>query len=151
MSHKFSIERKIFLSFIFVYRSIDVDDTMWSEDNSDEEQNPGPMHGQITEKNPNYEKKDKCKCKKGCSKRSCSCFKFGKGCNETCGCKTTCTNMFNHLDYFFGQNQKCLADPCFTNWIMKTIKNTDELLKIDRQELYEKILKSPWFVCDIIH
>ena len=52
------------------------------ESSDDEQQNTGPMRGQVTEKNPNYEKKKKCNCSKGCSKRSCSCFKFGSGCQS---------------------------------------------------------------------
>jgi len=115
---------------------------MWYEEDSDEDeqQNTGPMKGKITEKNPNYEKKDKCNCSKGCSKRSCSCFKFGSGCNSSCGCGESCQNMFNHLEYFFGENTKCSANPCFSNWLVNNAKNADELKKIDRDTLHQHIM-----------
>lgn len=114
---------------------------MWNDYDSsdDEEKNTGPMRGQVTEKNPNYEKKEKCNCRKGCSKRSCSCFRFGTGCNPSCGCKSSCQNMFNHLDYFFGNEQKSSAHPCFSNWLMKTAKDADGLQKIDRDALRKQI------------
>ena len=112
--------------FLYSFRSVLEDSiylTMSSEYESsdDEQQNTGPMRGQVTEKNPNYEKKKKCNCSKGCSKRSCSCFKFGSGCNSSC------QNMFNHLDYIFGVNSNCTANPCFANWLVKNVKNADEL------------------------
>jgi len=115
---------------------------LYEEDSdSDEQENSGPMSGKITEKNPNYEKKDKCGCAKGCSKRSCPCFKFGSGCNSSCGCGSSCQNMFNHLEYFFGDNNKCTANPCFSNWLVKNAKNADELKKIDRDELHKSIMQ----------
>ena len=116
---------------------------MWEEDYSDddEQQNTGPMSGVVTEQNPNYEKKDKCKCTTGCSKRSCSCFKFGSGCNSSCGCGTSCQNMFNHLDYFFGEDSKCSANPCFSKWLVKNAKNSDEFKKLDRDELCRLIME----------
>jgi hypothetical protein len=114
------------------------------DSSDDEQQNTGPMCGQVTEKNPNYEKKEKCNCSKGCSKRSCSCFKFGSGCNSSCECSSSCENMFNHLDYIFGENSKCTANPCFANWLIKNVKNADELQKIDRDELRQKIMDSSW-------
>jgi hypothetical protein len=52
--------------------------------------------------------------------------------------------MFNHLEYFFGDNEKCSANPCFSNWLVKTAKNADGLKKIDRDELYQTIKKSGW-------
>src|SRR5262245_21404348 len=90
--------------------------TMWIDDYSDddEQQISGPKNGQITEKNPNYEKKDKCKCSKGCSKRTCICFKFGSGCNSSFGCGSSCQNMFNSLEYFFGNEKKYSANQCFS-------------------------------------
>ncbi len=115
---------------------------LYEEDSdSDEQENSGPMSGKITEKNPNYEKKEKCGCAKRCSKRSCSCFKFGSGCNSSCGCGSSCQNMFNHLEYFFGENNKCTANPCFSNWLVKNAKNADELKKIDRDELHKSIMQ----------
>ncbi|CAF1306344.1 unnamed protein product [Rotaria sordida] len=118
---------------------------MWYDEHSDddEQQNIGPMNGKITEKNPNYEKKDKCKCTKGCSKRSCSCFKYGSGCNSSCGCGSSCQNMFNYLEYFFGENQKCTANPCFSKWLVKNVKNSDEFQMIDRNKLRRRIMKCP--------
>ena len=93
-------------------------DPMLDEDSLDDDDDDEPtvvkrMTGKVTEKNPNYEKKKRCNCKKGCSKRSCSCFKFGSGCNATCGCGPSCANMFKHLDYFFGENQTCNPHTCF--------------------------------------
>jgi len=85
-------------------------------------------------------KKKKCNCRKGCSKRSCSCFKFGTGCNPSCGCSSSCQNMFNHLDYFFGEDSKCSANPCFSNWLVENAKNADELQKIDREALQQRIM-----------
>jgi hypothetical protein len=114
------------------------------DSSEDEEQNTGPMRGQVTEKNPNYEKKEKCNCSKGCSKRSCSCFKFGSGCNSSCGCSSSCQNIFNHLDYFFGENSKCTANPCFSNWLVKNAKHADEVQKIDLDALQQRIMNSDW-------
>ncbi len=108
----------------------------------DEQQNTGRMAGKITEKNPNEEEKSKCNCTKGCSKRFCSCFKFGSGCNSSCGCGTSCQNMFNHLEYFFGENKKCTAHSCFSKWLVQNAKNGDELKMIDRYELYRRIIRS---------
>jgi hypothetical protein len=119
---------------------------MWIDDYSDddEEQNSGPKSGQITEKNPNYEKKDKCKCSKGCSKRTCVCFKFGSGCNSSCGCGSSCQNMFNSLEYFFGNEKKYSANPCFSSWLVEKVKNADELKQIDRNQLQQHIMKAGW-------
>ena len=61
---------------------------------------------------------------KGCSKRFCVCFKFGDGCNSSSGCGVTCQNKFNHLDYFFDKDEKCSANPWFSNYL---VKNADEL------------------------
>ena len=116
---------------------------MWNEDSSDEDeqQDLGPISGEITEQNPNDEKKHKCDCIQGCWKRSCSCFKFGSGCNSSCRCDLSCQNIFNHLDYFFGENEKCSANPCFSKWLIKNAKNADELKMIDRDELQQHIMK----------
>jgi hypothetical protein len=113
-------------------------DDEYSDDN--EQENMGPMGGEITEENPNKEKKEKCDCAKGCSKRSCSCFKFGSGCNSSCGCGSSCENMFNHLEYFFGENAKCSAHPCFSKWLVKKAKNTDGLKTINRYALCQLIV-----------
>ena len=104
----------------------------------DEEQNIGD---EITENNPNKQKKEKCDCTNECSKRSCSCFKFGSGCNASCGCGSSCDNMFNHLEYFFGENAKCSAHPCFSKWLVKKAKNTDGLKSINRFALCQLILE----------
>ena len=49
--------------------------------------------------------------------------------------------MFNHLEYFFGNDEKCSANPCFSKWLIKHAKNTDGLKTIDRDELYQRITK----------
>lgn len=112
------------------------------EDDDDEEENNGPMRGKVTEKYPNYNDKKKCNCRKGCSKRTCSCFKFGSGCNVTCGCGPSCQNIFNHLDYFFGEDDEkpLSASPCFSKWLIQKAKNVDELKMIDREDLKKMIL-----------
>ncbi|CAF3717969.1 unnamed protein product [Rotaria sp. Silwood1] len=117
---------------------------MWIDNYSDddEQQISGPKSGQITEKNPNNEKKDKCKCSKGCSKRTCVCFKFGSGCNSSCGCGSSCQNMFNSLEYFFGNEKKYSANPCFSSWLVENVKNADELKQIDRKQLQQHIMKA---------
>ena len=89
---------------------------MWNEEDSDEDEQ---QSGEVTEKNPNYEKKEKCNCRQGCSKRSCSCFKFGSGCNPSCGCASSCENMFNHLEYFFGRDEERFDEStldCIRDW-----------------------------------
>ncbi|CAF3950038.1 unnamed protein product [Rotaria sp. Silwood1] len=83
--------------------------------------------------------------KKGCSRRSCSCFKFGSGCNSLCGCGSSCQNMFNHVEYFFGNNKKCAANPCFSRWLVQHAKNIDGLKMIDRDELRQCIMECPCF------
>jgi hypothetical protein len=124
----------------FIYLLIS---TMWYEDDSyeDEHQNTRRMSSEITEKNPNEKTKEKCNCSKGCSKRSCSCFKFGSGCNSSCGCGLSCQNMFNHLEYFFGENEICAANPCFANWLVQRAKNADEFKMIDRDQLRRRIMQ----------
>ncbi|CAF1463749.1 unnamed protein product [Rotaria sordida] len=106
---------------------------------------------EITENNPNKEKKDKCTCTKECSTCSCSCFKFGSGCNSSCGCSSSCENMFNHLEYFFGENTKYSAHPCFAKWLVKKAKNTDGLKTINHGALCQLIIKCSNFdeVCEI--
>jgi hypothetical protein len=47
--------------------------------------------------------------------------------------------MFNHLDYFFGENKKYSAHPCFSKWLVENAKNADELKMIDRDDLYQCI------------
>ncbi|CAF3712108.1 unnamed protein product, partial [Rotaria sp. Silwood1] len=86
----------------------------------DEDQQTNP-HDTITEENSSDEETEKCTCHKGCSSRSCSCFKDGSGCNSSCGCNATCRNMFNHLEYFFGKDEKYSAHPCFAQWLKKTV------------------------------
>jgi hypothetical protein len=88
----------------------------------------------------NYEEKEKCNCRKGCSKRSCSCFKSKSGCNSSCKCNSSCQNLFNHLDYFFGEDSQCSASPCFSDWLVKNAKTADGLKKIDREALHKKIM-----------
>jgi hypothetical protein len=92
--------------------------------------------------NRDDEKKDKCICNTGCSKGTCSCFKDGSGCNSSCGCETSCQNIFNHLEYFFGEDHKCTAHPCFALWLVKNAKNQEELKSIDRDKLRRRIMRS---------
>jgi hypothetical protein len=109
----------------------------------DEKQNPSPMSEAITEKKINKEEKEKCNCSEGCSKGCCSCFKLGSGCHSSCGCGSSCENMFNHLKYFFGENCNYSAHPCFVKWLSKKAKNADELKTMDRFALYRRIKRSP--------
>jgi len=88
----------------------------------------------------NYEEKEKCNCRKGCSKRSCACFKSSNGCNSSCRCSSSCQNLFNHLDYFFGKDSQCSASPCFSDWLVKNAKTADGLQKINREALHQKIM-----------
>jgi hypothetical protein len=111
--------------------------TMSNDEYTDDDD---PSSVDITEDNPNTAKKEKCNCKEGCSTRSCSCFKFGSGCNSSCECSLSCENMFNHLEYFFGENNKYSAHPCFTKWLVKKAKNTDGLKTINRRALCQLIL-----------
>jgi hypothetical protein len=119
--------------------------TVWNEEYSDadEQQNMDLMNDEITEKNIDEEKKAKCDCSKECSKGSCSCFKSGSGCNSSCGCGSSCQNMFNHLQYFFGENSKCSGNLCFANWLVKKGKNGDGLKTIDRYALFRRIKRCP--------
>ena len=117
------------------------------DDDDEEEGNNGPMRGKVTEKNPNYDnRKEKCNCRKGCSKRTCACFKFGSGCNAKCGCGPSCQNIFNHLSYFFGEKKeeekkRLSAGPCFSKWLVQKAKDADHLKMIDREELKKMILE----------
>lgn len=87
------------------------------------------------------EETSECRCRKGCSKRSCPCFKSNSGCHSSCKCKTSCANLFNHLDYIFGENNQCSPHPCFADWLVKKIKTSDQLLRIDRENLRKQIEK----------
>lgn len=99
-----------------------------------------------TEINPNFAKLDNCKCGKGCKTRSCNCFKFGSGCNPSCGCTSSCTNMFNQLSYFFGdnleENKNCHANPCFAKWLVTNSRDSSALQQIDRDNLRDRIMAS---------
>lgn len=96
----------------------------------------------VTEEISSDEETENCRCRKGCSTRSCSCFKEDGGCNSSCGCKAKCRNIFNHLDYFFSNDKKYSAHPCFAQWLKKTIKTVDALEFIDREKLRKEIIKS---------
>ncbi|CAF3320137.1 unnamed protein product [Rotaria socialis] len=90
--------------------------TMWFDEDSseDEESKINPKEKSEIEKEEYfYYANKRCLCKEGCSTRSCPCFKHGSGCNSSCGCDEDCENIFNHLEYFFGENKKCAAHPCF--------------------------------------
>jgi hypothetical protein len=110
---------------------------------SDEEDSDKDEQQNIDEKNLNENKKNKCQCTEGCRTHSCSCFKYGSGCNPSCGCGSSCENMFNHLEYFFGENQTCGANPCFAHWLVKHAKNGDDFKMIDRDKLRRRIMRSP--------
>lgn len=101
------------------------------------------MRGKITEKDPNYEKPEICKCGGDgtCKSRSCSCYKYGSGCSPSCGCTGSCANMYNQLEYFFGDQEKCGANPCFAKWLIKNAKGETGLKSVDRDALRERILK----------
>ncbi|CAF1395446.1 unnamed protein product [Rotaria sordida] len=119
---------------------------MWTDDedsDEDQQQNTYRNNDQITQRYSNKGKKDKCNCRRGCSKRSCCCFKFGSGCNTSCGCGTSCQNMFNYLNYFFGEDGAYNGNSCFTKWLIKHAKNADELKMIDRKKLHQSIMQSP--------
>jgi hypothetical protein len=48
--------------------------------------------------------------------------------------------LFNHLDYFFGEDSQCSASPCFSDWLVKNAKTADGLRKINREALHQKIM-----------
>ncbi|CAF0761576.1 unnamed protein product [Adineta steineri] len=73
------------------------------------------------------EEKDKCDCLKECPTRSSD---------------VSCENIFNHMDYFFGENEKCTVHPCFARWLTKKAKNLDELQTIDRYALLRHIKRN---------
>lgn len=121
----------------------DSDDTSTMESqgsDSDSGEGKGEMRGKVTEKDPNYEKKEKCKCNGSCKTRSCSCYEFGSGCNPSCACAGSCKNMFNHLEYFFGETESD-ANPCFAKWLIKNGNNESALKSTDRNNLRDRILK----------
>lgn len=112
-----------------------------SDGSDDYDSETGPMTGKVTEKNPNYEKEDECKCVAGCESESCQCYKFGQGCNASCGCTASCKNMFNGLDYFFG-DEKYSANPCFAKWlVVKKDKSGTDLKKVNRNALLQRIMR----------
>lgn len=62
-----------------------------------------------------------CSCKKGCSTRKCTCFKYGPSCSSTCKCKFSCQNnraeLFKHL---FGANHPdYYMNACFAQFASK--------------------------------
>ena len=103
-------------------------------DEEDEQQNQNSFDDEKDQTN--------CNCTQECANHSCTCFKDGSGCNSSCGCQSSCQNLFNHLDYFFGENNKSPAHPCFAKWLIKKVKTVDELKMIDRDKLRRHILKS---------
>lgn len=102
------------------------------------------MRGKITERDPNFEKKKKCKCDDGaCNSRSCGCYKFGSGCVPSCGCTASCANMFNHLDHFFGKTKKKSdASPCFAKWLIENGNSEVALKSINPEDLKQRIMNS---------
>lgn len=113
-------------------------DTSSSED--EEGASGGPT--QVTEIHPNHGKNEKCRCDKGCKTRSCNCVKFGSRCNSSCGCASSCQNMFNNLSYFFGDEQPCSAHPCFAKFLMKEARGANGFFAIDRNSLRDRIMAS---------
>ena len=111
------------------------------EEEEEEEEQPVKRKRVIVDDDEEDEEKIQCNCRKRCSKRSCPCFKSTNGCNSSCKCKTSCENLFNHLDYIFGENSGCSPHPCFADWLIKNIKTPDRLLQIDRDALRKKIRK----------
>jgi hypothetical protein len=49
--------------------------------------------------------------------------------------------MFNHLEYFFGEDKKRAAHRYFAQWLMKKAKDADALQIIDRDKLRRRIMK----------
>ncbi len=101
----------------------------------------------VTEKDPNFGKKESCNCGAGCKTRSCNCVKFGSTCNSSCSCGSSCNNMFNTLlPYIFGDNlgedKKCDANPCFAKWLIKKGRNSNGSISIDRDNLRNLIMSS---------
>lgn len=97
----------------------------------------------LTERNPNYKKGDFCKCERECNTRHCLCFKFGTGCNSTCtSCSSTCENIYNGLGYFFGNDRKYRANPCFAYYLFKNGSSDNDFEKINRNDLRERIMNS---------
>ncbi len=94
-----------------------------------------------SEENLDSKEIKKCNCANGCSKTSCSCIENGSGCNSLCGCNTSCENIFNHLDYFFGEDSQRSAHPCFAHWLITKVKNADDLRKINRDAIRKRIRK----------
>lgn len=145
----------------------DSDETFETDGESEcESDDAPPMAGKMTEKDPEYEI-DGCKCIDGCE-ASCPCLKFGikfcdstdvkaeirlisssiphvgKGCNyekdSLCAC-SSCKNIFNGLDHFFGDVQ-CIANACFTMWLTKHERTTgNEMKSINRNNLRERIMR----------
>lgn len=120
---------------------------MFQETSSSEDEegaSGGPIR--VTEIEPNHSKNDKCKCDKGCKTRSCNCVKFGSGCNSSCGCATSCQNMFNNLSYFFGddlgEKRSSNAHPCFAKFLMKKARGANGFNAINRNELRDRIMAS---------
>lgn len=93
----------------------------------------------VTEKDPNFEKSDDCSCTGSCRTRSCNCFKYNSGCVSYCKCAATCENIFNHLEYFFGEDETCDATPCFAKWLKG--RNADGVKEINRDHLRRRIMK----------
>lgn len=108
---------------------------------SDSESDSGEtMRGKVTEKDPIDDKEEKCECNGPCKTHSCSCYKFGSGCSPSCACSGACANLFNHLDYFFGETVKCDANPCFAKWLIKNGNNEAALKSVDRDHLRQRFL-----------
>lgn len=114
----------------------------WETSSSEDDEGPT----KVTEIEPNHGKNEKCKCSKGCKTRSCNCVKFGSGCNPSCGCASSCQNIFNNLSYFFGddhgEERPCNAHACFAKFLMKNTREENGFNAIDRNQLRDRIMAS---------
>lgn len=115
-------------------------------DGSEYDSETGSLTGAVTEKNPNQgDHEDECKCEEGCETQSCTCFKHGTGCSASCGCTASCQNIFNGLNYFFG-DEKCSANPCFSKWLTgKKEAAGMDLKDIKRNSLLQRIMRCPGY------
>lgn len=78
-----------------------------------------------------------CECGGKCDTRLCKCYLNGRGCDESCEC-SSCENMFNNLEYFFGEDENCTAHPCFAKWLMNNTFGTG-LEVINRNVLRDRL------------
>lgn len=118
---------------------------MSNNDDSDSKQRKKITEAiEVTQTFPNFDEEEPCKCvnRKCETTNSCSCFKFGTACNESCGCAASCQNIFNDLDHFFG-DKKYSANPCFSKWLKENNSVAGATLRqVDLNFLRELIMRS---------